>query len=126
MEQAYELVKLADRKNCTIAVDALHLYRSGGSHNDLDKIPQQYLGEIHLCDAVINGPIDKKLVAAQRAGQLKVESTSGTPKGFEGVVREARLSLAEFIKQKSSQSFDYQGVESFLKLLSCRYARAYL
>ena len=36
------------------------------------------------------------------------------------------LSLAEFIKQKSSQSFDYQGVESFLKLLSCRYARAYL
>lgn len=26
LEQAYELVKLADRKNCTIAVDALHLY----------------------------------------------------------------------------------------------------
>lgn len=108
LEQAYEFVKLADRKNCTIAVDALHLYRSGGSHNDLDKIPQQYLGEIHLCDAVINGPIDKKLVAAQRAGQLKVESTSGTPKGFEGVVREARegrlipgvgeLPLVEFLR----------------------------
>lgn len=90
LEQAYELVKMADRPNCTIAVDSLHLYRSGGSHNDLDKIPQKYLGEIHLCDAVINGPIDPKLVQAQRAGTLKVESTAGTPKGFEGVVKEAR------------------------------------
>lgn len=53
-------------------------------------------------------PLTKKLVAAQRAGQLKVESTSGTPKGFEGVVREARegrlipgvgeLPLVEFLR----------------------------
>lgn len=108
LEQAYELVKMADRKNCTIAVDSLHLYRSGGNHFDLDKIPQQYLGEIHLCDAVINGPIDPKLVAAQRAGTLKLDSTQGTPKGFEGVVREARegrlipgigeLPLVDFLK----------------------------
>lgn len=87
LEQAYELVKMADRPNCTIAVDSLHLYRSGGSHNDLDKIPQKYLGEIHLCDAVINGPIDPKLVQAQRAGTLKVESTAGTPKGFEALLK---------------------------------------
>lgn len=108
LEQAYELVKMADRPNCTIAVDSLHLYRSGGSHNDLDAIPAKYLGEIHLCDAVIDGPIDKELVAKQRAGTLKVESTAGTPKGFEGVVREARegrlipgvgeLPLVEFLK----------------------------
>jgi sugar phosphate isomerase/epimerase len=108
LEQAYELVKMADRKNCTIACDTLHLYRSGGSHEDIKKIPERYLGEIHLCDAVIDGPIDKKLVAAQRAGTLKVDSTTGTPKGFEGVVNEARLGrlipgvgelpLVEFLK----------------------------
>lgn len=62
LEQAYELVKMADRKNCTIAVDSLHLYRSGGCHNDLDKIPAQYLGEIHLCDAVIDGRSTRNLL----------------------------------------------------------------
>ncbi len=108
LEQAYELVKMADRKNCTIAVDALHLYRSGGTAADLDKIPERYLGEIHMCDAVIDGPIEKDLVAQQRAGKLTVDSTTGTPKGFEGVVREARegrlipgvgeLPLLDFLK----------------------------
>lgn len=91
LEQAYELVKMADKKNGTIAVDSLHLYRSGGTAADLDNIPARFLGDIHLCDAVKNPPIDPKLIAQVRAGKAKLDSTSGTPKGFEGLVNEARL-----------------------------------
>lgn len=91
LEQAYELVKMAGCDNGTIAVDSLHLYRSGGTAADLDKIPARCLGDIHLCDAARKAPIDKKLVDAVRNGTAKLDSTSGTPKGFEGLVNEARL-----------------------------------
>lgn len=90
LEQAYELVKMADRPNGTIAVDSLHLYRSGGTAADIDKIPVRYLGDIHLCDAVKTAPIDQKLIDLVRAGKADLDSTSGTPKGFEGLVTEAR------------------------------------
>ncbi len=108
LEQAYELVKMADRPNGTIAVDSLHLYRSGGTAADLDKVPARYLGDIHLCDAVRTPPIDSKLVRMVREGKANLDSTSGTPKGFEGLVREARegrllpgdgeLPLVDFMK----------------------------
>lgn len=114
LEQAYELVKMADRPNGTIAVDSLHLYRSGGTAADLDKIPVRFLGDIHLCDAVKNPPIDPKLIADVRAGRANLDSTSGTPKGFEGLVTEARagrllpgdgeLPLVDFLKHMPSSS----------------------
>ena len=112
LEQAYELVKMADKPNGTIAVDSLHLYRSGGTAADIDKIPVRYLGDIHLCDAVKNPPIDKKLIEMVRAGKANLDSTSGTPKGFEGLVTEARagrllpgdgeLPLIDFMKHMPS------------------------
>lgn len=108
LEQAYELVKMADRKNGTIAVDSLHLYRSGGTAADIDKVPARFLGDIHLCDAVRTPPIDMKLIQMVREGRANLDSTSGTPKGFEGLVREARegrllpgdgeLPLVDFMK----------------------------
>lgn len=90
LEQAYELVKLADRKNGNIAVDSLHLYRSGGTAADIDKVPARFLGDIHFCDAVRTPPIDIKLIQMVREVRANLDSTSGTPKGFEGLVREAR------------------------------------
>ena len=55
--QAYEIVRLADRPNGTIAVDAVHLMRSGGRPEDLSTIPPRFLGDFHLCDGVKASPI---------------------------------------------------------------------
>lgn len=90
LEQAYEIVKMVNRPNATIAVDALHLYRSGGTAADIDKIPVRCLGDIHFCDAVKKPPIDPALIQRVREGTINLDSTSGTPKGFEGLVKEAR------------------------------------
>ena len=95
LEQAYELVKMAGCDNGTIAVDSLHLYRSGGTAADLDKIPARFLGDIHLCDAVKNPPIDPKLIAQVRAGKAKLDSTFGVEVPVSGLAPETVLKLSD-------------------------------
>ena len=90
LEQAYEIVRLADRPNGTIAVDAVHLMRSGGKPEDLAKIPPRFLGDFHLCDGVKDAPIAPALVARVRAGDVNFLDPAGFPAGFEGLIRETR------------------------------------
>lgn len=90
LEQAYEIVRLADRPNGTIAVDAVHLMRSGGKPEDLAKIPPRFLGDFHLCDGVKDAPIAPALVARVQAGDVNFLDPAGFPAGFEGLIREAR------------------------------------
>lgn len=90
LEQAYEIVRLADRPNGTIAVDALHLMRSGGKPEDLEKIPPRFLGDFHLCDGVKTSPLDPALLARVRAGEVDFLEPAGFPAGFDGLIQEAR------------------------------------
>lgn len=90
LEQAYEIVRLADRPNGTIAVDALQLMRSGGKPEDLEKIPPRFLGDFHLCDGVKTSPLDPALLARVRAGEVDFLEPAGFPAGFDGLIQEAR------------------------------------
>lgn len=88
--QAYEIVRLADRPNGTIAVDAVHLMRSGGRPEDLSTIPPRFLGDFHLCDGVKASPIAPALLERVRAGEVVFLDPAGMPAGFEGLIHEAR------------------------------------
>jgi sugar phosphate isomerase/epimerase len=65
IEQAVDIVSRAGRSNGRILVDALHLFRSGGSVAALAAVPSDLLGCVQLCDAPLAAP--DKLSTADEA-----------------------------------------------------------
>ena len=68
--QALAVVKRADRDNACVMVDALHLFRSGGSVADVAAALPSRIGVCQLCDAPLGGPADAELASEARERRL--------------------------------------------------------
>ena len=71
LEQAVAIVTRANSENGKILLDALHLFRSGGSMKTLQSIDRALIGSVQLCDA--SGPIpsgDEAIIGEARGNRL--------------------------------------------------------
>lgn len=70
LQQAMRLIDTTGRDNIQVLIDALHLDRSGGSADDVSKIPSNRVAIAQLCDAPAAGPAFDGLAAEARSGRL--------------------------------------------------------
>jgi sugar phosphate isomerase/epimerase len=68
VEDAAAIVMAANSPAAGIVVDALHLFRSGGTPQDLARIDPSFICSLQLCDAPLRAPDD--LYAEMRAGRF--------------------------------------------------------
>lgn len=68
LSQALRIVEATGRDNVGIVVDALHLWRSGGSPQDVANAPADRVFAVQLCDGPLTAPDD--LYAEMRGGRL--------------------------------------------------------
>ncbi len=67
---AAEVVRLAGRPNAHILIDALHVFRSGSSLEEIAKADPRMLGTFQICDAPIEAPPPDQLVIEARTRRL--------------------------------------------------------
>ena len=70
LAQALRVVALAARDNACVMIDALHLFRSGGTVADVAAVPGQGLGVCQLCDAPLAAPAPDRLAVEAREQRL--------------------------------------------------------
>lgn len=70
LQQALAIVGQAGQANAGVLVDALHLYRSGGSAQALAAANPMWLQAAQLCDAPAEAPPDAGIIAEAREGRL--------------------------------------------------------
>jgi sugar phosphate isomerase/epimerase len=70
LQQARDVILRSGAANAAIAVDALHLMRSGGSPADLAAVDPRLIGCLQLCDAPAAPPPPGELAAEAREGRL--------------------------------------------------------
>lgn len=70
LPQALAVIARADRDNACVMVDALHLFRSGGSVGEVATAPRSCIGVCQLCDAPLVGPTEDELASEARALRL--------------------------------------------------------
>lgn len=70
LASALAVVEAVDKINFTMIVDPLHLARSGGSPDDVRRIPRERLLFIQLCDAPSEPPIGVDLPTEARGMRL--------------------------------------------------------
>ena len=68
--QALALLEKARKPNAKLLIDALHLYRAGGSPSDLAAIDSSLFPYIHLCDATLTPPPPEDLRPEGRTGRF--------------------------------------------------------
>jgi sugar phosphate isomerase/epimerase len=69
LEAALAVLDRADRPNLGLAIDALHLWRSGGRPGDLAKAGPERLYLVQLCDGPLEAPEGEALRHEMRAGR---------------------------------------------------------
>jgi sugar phosphate isomerase/epimerase len=67
---AVEVVRLADRPNAHILVDALHVFRSGSPLEEIARVDPALLGTFQICDAPLNPPPANELVIEARTRRM--------------------------------------------------------
>lgn len=72
LQQAVALVTAADQANAAVLIDALHLFRSGGSVAQVAQIDPAYLRAVQLCDAPLQAPPDALIINEAREGRLSL------------------------------------------------------
>jgi len=70
LPQALAVVASAGRDNACVMVDALHLFRSGGSVAAVAATPRSRIGVIQLCDAPLLAPAPDRLATEAREQRL--------------------------------------------------------
>jgi sugar phosphate isomerase/epimerase len=70
IEQAASVVKMANRRNGFVVIDALHLFRSGGTLASVKAIPAALISGVQLCDAPAAAPPDGDLAQEARYDRL--------------------------------------------------------
>lgn len=70
LAQALRIVELAARDNARVMVDALHLFRCGGSVADVASAAASRLGVLQLCDAPLAAPAREELAGEARERRL--------------------------------------------------------
>lgn len=66
LADALDIVGTVDRENVGLVIDPLHLARSGGSPEDLRRVPAEWFFFGQLCDAARERPEDTDLVTEAR------------------------------------------------------------
>lgn len=70
-DDAREVVTAAAQPNGGILIDALHVWRTGGSERDIGRVPASMIRSAQLCDAVAERPATPAaLLDEARAGRL--------------------------------------------------------
>lgn len=68
---AFEVVMAANQRNGGILIDALHVWRTGGSERDVDGVPPALIRTVQLCDAPWERPTTPEaLLEEARTGRL--------------------------------------------------------
>jgi sugar phosphate isomerase/epimerase len=67
---ALQVVRMADRPNAHIMVDALHVFRSNSSLEDIKRADPRHLGTFQICDAPRVAPPADQLVTEARTRRL--------------------------------------------------------
>ncbi len=67
---AVQVVRMADRPNAHILVDALHVFRSNSSLDDIKRVDTKLLGTFQICDAPRDPPLADQLVIEARTKRL--------------------------------------------------------
>lgn len=70
LADALRVVEGAGQDNAGILLDALHLFRSGGSVADVEAAPARWLRAVQLCDAPLIAPPEALIIAEARGGRL--------------------------------------------------------
>lgn len=70
LTDAVEIVRRANRPNAHILVDALHVFRSASSLDDLARLDPALLGTFQICDAPSQAPAPEELVREARTNRL--------------------------------------------------------
>jgi sugar phosphate isomerase/epimerase len=70
LQCAARVVAQADRPNGRILLDALHLFRSGGSAQAVARLDPRLIGALQVSDAMAVDPGDEGIVAEARGGRL--------------------------------------------------------
>ena len=70
IEEAHRIVTASGQENAGILVDALHLYRSGGSAEALRRIPSKEMLLAQICDAPAQSPLQARLSYEERHDRL--------------------------------------------------------
>jgi len=70
LADAMQIVRQANRLNGFVAVDILHLIRSGGSVQSLGHLPLDRVGIVQLCDGPLLAPPDTGLAEEARHNRL--------------------------------------------------------
>jgi sugar phosphate isomerase/epimerase len=68
--QAARIAEATGRGNVGLVIDALHLWRSGGSPEDLKSVSAERLYAVQLCDGRLEAPHGDALYAEMRGGRL--------------------------------------------------------
>lgn len=69
-KDALDLIEAAGRSNAGLIIDALHLYRAGGTPEDIAGVPANRIAYAQLSDAVQNSPELKDLPTEARGSRL--------------------------------------------------------
>ena len=67
---ALQVVRMADRPNAHIMVDALHVFRSNSSLDDIRRADRKFLGTFQICDAPRDPPPADQLATEARTRRL--------------------------------------------------------
>lgn len=70
LENAFEIVTRAARQNGGILIDALHLFRAGGSAAALARIDRKFIRNVQLCDAPLVLPDNLTVIDEARGARL--------------------------------------------------------
>ncbi|QKZ07696.1 sugar phosphate isomerase/epimerase family protein [Pseudomonas eucalypticola] len=70
LAQARQIVEGAGQANGGLLLDALHLFRSGGTVAMLQTIDPRWLRTVQLCDAPLLAPPEEGIIAEAREGRL--------------------------------------------------------
>lgn len=69
-EQAKMIALATGMPNVGLVIDALHLWRSGGSPATIAALPQERVFAVQLCDAPLAAPLPENLAEEMRAARL--------------------------------------------------------
>lgn len=70
LRDAQKTVTASGEPNARIIIDLLHLHRTGGSAEDVARLPEELLSHVQLCDAGAEQPALDDLAAEARGGRL--------------------------------------------------------
>jgi sugar phosphate isomerase/epimerase len=70
IEHSAAVVQAAGHRNGFLAVDALHLTRSGGSAKNVESV-LNLVGSVHLCDAPLTSPDESGRIVESRCDRLR-------------------------------------------------------